>query len=131
VADVEFRLDVAAVRRWLDSPNGDAARYLFRKGLDVSNTAKQLVGVDEGELRRDIGLRPGSDALGLYVDVGSSVEHALVHHEGSAAHTIRPKKAGGMLRFKVGGRVVFARIVRHPGTRGTHYLTRALEMIRR
>jgi hypothetical protein len=138
---VEFRLDPDAVRRWLTRPDGDVARYLFRKGLDVSNVAKQLVGVDEGELRRDIGLRPGQDSRGLFVDIGSSVEHALVHHEGSAPHTIttkppgRPSRAGragaGRLSFTVGGRKVFARIIHHPGTRGTHYLTRALEAIRR
>lgn len=41
---------------------------------------------------------------------------------GTPPHEIRPR-ARRMLRFSVGGTEVFARRVRHPGTRAQHYTT--------
>ena len=41
-------------------------------------------------------------------------------------HLIVPKNADGVLAFPMNGRIVFAKIVRHPGTRGAFMLTTAL-----
>jgi len=128
VADFDVRLDPGAVRELLNGSTGDVYRHLLSESLRVSNRAKELVGVDRGDLRRDIGLRPGRDSTGAYLDVGSGLSYALVHHNGSAPHTIRPRSRR-MLRFQVGGRTVYARSTRHPGTAGTRYLTRALEVL--
>jgi len=45
---------------------------------------------------------------------------------GTRPHIIRPKRAGGVLRFEIGGRVVYARYVSHPGTRPNGFLIEAL-----
>lgn len=47
-------------------------------------------------------------------------------------HIIRPKRPGGMLRFRVwpSGIAVYARFVRHPGTTGQHMMLRAQQEAR-
>ncbi len=50
----------------------------------------------------------GGDFYGVYV------------REGTAPHEIRPKKAKA-LRFMIGNRVVFSRVVHHPGTKANPY----------
>lgn len=54
-------------------------------------------------------------------------DHPAVHYvlNGTRAHLIRPRRRKA-LRFEVGGRVVFARLVRHPGTRANDFMFRAL-----
>lgn len=47
-------------------------------------------------------------------------------HDGTRPHTIRPRNAQ-VLRFVVDGRVVFARVVHHPGTRARPFIQRAVE----
>ncbi|PWI06533.1 hypothetical protein DIZ27_32860 [Streptomyces sp. NWU339] len=47
--------------------------------------------------------------------------------DGTRPHIIRPRRAKA-LRFETGGRVVFAKRVRHPGTRANPFLQRALRM---
>jgi hypothetical protein len=47
---------------------------------------------------------------------------AVLRELDTKAHVIKPKKAGGVLAFipKRGRNVVFAKLVHHPGTKGTH-----------
>lgn len=45
---------------------------------------------------------------------------------GTPRHDIYPRKPGGRLRFTVGGRIVFARMVDHPGTKPNNFLWRAM-----
>jgi len=49
------------------------------------------------------------------VMAGTEDEFAELHHEGTKPYTIRPKQAGGVLRFESGEGIVFAREVHHPG----------------
>lgn len=42
--------------------------------------------------------------------------------EGTEAHTIRPRNKK-LLRFRVGGRIVFAKVVHHPGNEGTRWFS--------
>ena len=52
---------------------------------------------------------------------------ALWLDQGTAPHTIEPKRAGGFLRFSKGGQVIFAKRARHPGQRATHFAERAAQ----
>lgn len=56
--------------------------------------------------------------------VGADDLVAVVLERGSKAHVITPRVASA-LRFRVGGRLVFAQRVEHPGTRPYEWLTRA------
>jgi len=64
-------------------------------------------------------------------EVYNDADYAAVVHDGSGPYTIRPKprktRTGRppMLKFQVGGRTVYAREVRHPGTKGRPWLARA------
>lgn len=51
--------------------------------------------------------------------------------EGTRAHVIRPKKAGGVLSFLAGGSWVHARQVNHPGTKPYPFFKPAVEQTRR
>lgn len=51
----------------------------------------------------------------------ASAPHSLILEKGSRPHIIVPRRAS-VLRFEVGGRVVFAKRVHHPGTQAYHIL---------
>lgn len=50
---------------------------------------------------------------------------------GTSPHDIYPRRPGGVLRFTMGSRVVFARHVHHPGTQPNPFLWKALLAARR
>lgn len=59
--------------------------------------------------------------------VGSDVPHAIYVELDTRKHDIRPRNKK-FLRFEVGGDVVFTKkTVKHPGTKGQHVLTKALD----
>lgn len=69
---------------------------------------------------------------GPQTSVTNTAPHALIIEKGSEPHVITPRRTGGMLRFTVGGRTVYARKVNHPGTRPMGILTESLaEAVRR
>jgi len=96
----------------------------------VVNRAKILCPVDTGRLRASIGPPVYSRTWTLrpQVTVGSDVEYARYVNDGTRRHFIRPKN-GRFLRFTVGGEVVYARVVDHPGTRARPFLDRAVREI--
>jgi hypothetical protein len=70
--------------------------------------------------------------------VRANARHAHLVHDGTRPHVIRAKnrasagRAGGLFRRKamvipIGGRLVFARSVRHPGAKAQPFLDRARE----
>ena len=111
-----------AMDNYLLSTNGQVGRYLARKGHMIESAAKRQVGVSTGALRSSIHMRHFTDPRGQYIKVGSSLSYARVHQEGAKPHLIRPNTAQ-MLRFVSKGQIVFAHMVRHPGTPANRYLT--------
>lgn len=89
--DVEVRFDQAKLRRYLNGPSGDVARYLGKGAVRVTNearlnaTGRQVEGatndagrgpnVDTGRLRSSIAWEIGSDTEGLYADIGTNVPY--------------------------------------------------------
>jgi hypothetical protein len=125
-----IKLDGAQIKGIAKSPEmlADLTRRMTRAQL----AAKTIVGVRTGRLQSSIRKNAGSTAKGVYVDViagwkgaGLGASYMWYHHEGTPPHIIRPRKRKA-LRFIQGGKVRFAQKVHHPGTRGTHFLTRAL-----
>lgn len=102
---------------------GDAA------ARQVVNRAKVLAPVDTGRLRSSIRVeRRSFFGLRSKWTIGSDVEYAPMVNDGTRPHLIRPKNAKA-LRFRMGGRIVFAKVVRHPGTRARPFLDRALREV--
>ena len=117
-----IRLDPAAVRavvgRWADR---DASRTADL----VQARAQELA---PGHLKGTIYKRRKLSVRGPQYEVGSSSPIAVYVENDTRPHVIRPKRAR-VLRFQVGGRVVYAKIVHHPGTKGQHFLARAVREV--
>lgn len=120
------RLDRAVLNRQLQDAS---RRELEIAARQVMNRAKVLCPVDTGRLRASIRIESRRTfAFRSVFTVGSDVEYAGFVNDGTRPHIIRPRNAQA-LRFRVGGRVVFARVVHHPGTRARPFLDRALREV--
>lgn len=62
-----------------------------------------------------------------FVGVGREAPYAIFVNDGTDPYIIRPKKAGGVLRFEVGGKVIYAREVHHRGIDPKQFMERALK----
>ncbi|HEX6518279.1 MAG TPA: HK97 gp10 family phage protein [Nocardioidaceae bacterium] len=123
-----IRLDRAALNRTFSSTSRSEGERAARL---VVARAKILAPVDTGRLRASIRVeRRSFFGLRQRWTVGSDVEYAPMVNDGTRPHVIRPRRAKA-LRFKVGGRTVYAAVVRHPGTRARPFLDRALQEVAR
>jgi hypothetical protein len=100
----------AEVRRGMDRAARFAAESAERK-------AREVAPVRTGNLRGSVSHRPasGSDNVARY-DVIASAKYASFVSEGTRPHLITARRAR-VLHFFAGGREVFTRQVRHPGTK--------------
>lgn len=96
----------------------------------ILNRGTVLTPVRFGNLRAHNKVRVARVAPGARGEVYNDADYAEAVHNGSGPHTIRPRRKKA-LRFVVGGQTVFAKSVRHPGTRGRPWLARAGEEIAR
>jgi len=126
MAKVIFR--EAELDNFLNAPSGQVGAYLAKKGRMITVAAKAQVGVRTGALRASIHMRHLRDSRGQYVKIGSVLDYAPLHHNGTKPHIIRPDRAK-VLRFVRGGKVIFAHSVRHPGTKANRYLTDNLKLV--
>lgn len=111
-----------AFQALLTRPGGPGDRYLRRKAGQVQDLAIRY-STGHGSIPEGIIVGP---VVEKSIKVISTNVHSVLVHNGSRRHFIRPRRAGGWLRFEVGGQVVFAREVNHPGYKGDPFLTTAL-----
>lgn len=117
------RIDRADLRRAI---RGASRSELLRVGPQALNRSKILCPVDTGRLRASIkGQLSRTWTLRPQYTISTDVEYASFVHDGTRPHVIRPRNAQ-VLRFVVDGRVVFARVVHHPGTRARPFIDRAV-----
>lgn len=121
------QLDRAALERLLAGDPGSAlGDDLDARARRVETRAQQLVGVDTTRLLRSIRREAGRGYVDIVAGRQGQTPYLLPHHDGFPPMTIRPRRAKA-LRFTIGGRVIFAARVRHPGFAGTKFLARALD----
>jgi hypothetical protein len=113
----------------LNSPYGPVGRHMFVRGRAIVGAAKAQVGVDTGRLKNSISMSQSRAVYGQSMTIGSPLRYALAHHEGTRPHIITPDRAQ-VLRFSSRGRIVYARSVRHPGTKPNKFLADNLYLIR-
>jgi hypothetical protein len=103
---------------------GAGRRMLERKAERVAALAR-INSASNGSIPEGIIVGP---VVGKKIEVISTNRHSLLVHNGSPRHFIRPRRSSSRarLRFMVGGRIVYARVVDHPGYRGNPFLTDAL-----
>lgn len=125
--EVDFELDSAGWRNFTQDQDGDTVQYLLKRGYWLAALARESIHSKTGRLAESIEVTfiPGVIPA---VHVGSSLDYAYFVHEGTMPHEIAspPPK---MLRFKVRGRIVYARQVTHPGTEAQEYLSRHLRKV--
>lgn len=94
-----------------------ARDVMDRTAERVESDTKAASPVDTGELqaRTRAGDAHGAGNV-IEFDLTADTDYAEIVAKGSRPHIIRPRSARA-LRFNVGGRVIYARVVHHPGTR--------------
>jgi len=85
---------------------------------DIVLTARSIAPRRTGEYAAGIGWRK-IDVMKYLIF--ASAPHSAIVESGSRPHFILPREKK-VLRFEVGGEVVFAKWVMHPGTAGQHIL---------
>ena len=101
-------------------------KYLEKRNMKALIGARRQVGVKTGALQRNIRSYHLGNATGQYAGLIADKPYALMHHEGTKPHIIRPANPGGTLVFRKGSRVISTREVRHPGTKPNRYLSNQL-----
>lgn len=120
------------------TPGGITGRWLRREADRVAHVSKGYVGKGgSGKLAKSIKRTkvtndgPTDLEVSVRADArkrGQPESYALVHHEGSKPHVIEPTTPGGVLHWggRGGPHVI---IVHHPGSDGTHYLVKGLNIV--
>jgi len=106
-----------------------ARKIVARATRKTDNRSAALVPVDTGLLRasRQSDVRSaGSTVTGV---VKYTAEYAAAVHNGRRALTIRSRPGGPKLKFTVGGRTVYTRVVHQPARPGRPFLTTALREV--
>lgn len=120
----DFDLNRTRVERMLRLPGGIVYRNMERRVRRVEEAAIRLAPGSVGRgIRVSIQRGPGGDFRGV---IRSTHPATIYLVNGTRPHMIFPRRPGGVLRFTVGGRVVYARFVNHPGTKPDRFLQEAL-----
>lgn len=126
----ELVIDANKLARFAKSGTGGVLNDLMRRGTNVQIAARGFVRKRTRTLEKSIVKRADVDARGPVVYVLTDVPYARYENDGTPPHIIRARNRK-YLRFPgAGGQLVFVRQVHHPGTKGSHFLTRALPYAR-
>jgi hypothetical protein len=121
---VEVRVDQGVILRMLRARGGVAHRRLSTKTERVAGIASREA---PGSMGRYVDWYVQEGPRGLQGVVTCDHPKVRLVLDGTRPHLIRPRRARA-LRFTVGGDVVFAKLVRHPGTRANDFMGRALRL---
>jgi hypothetical protein len=116
------RINQSLFQSLLSRVGGPGERLLRRKAERVAALAR-VYSASNGTIPQGIIVGPYENKS---IDVISTNPHTLFVHNGTRRHLIRPRRADGFLRFEIGGRVIYTKIVKHPGNRANPFLTNAL-----
>lgn len=106
--------ELDALRRELDQRVRITSRRLAN---EWERELRRTNPVDTGNMRDKTTVREQVSAGGVRVVAVVDTDYAIYVSEGTRPHIIRPRPPRKALRFTVGGRVVYAAKVNHPGTR--------------
>lgn len=126
---VRLQLDRPAIDREMRGPTGPVVKFVRDTTRATRTRAVLRCPVDTGHLRNSHYERVEITRGAVTGYVGTDVEYARFVHDGTRPHTIRPRRPGGVLRFRVGTDVVFAAFARHPGTRAQPWLEQSLREV--
>lgn len=123
IAKAFITMNQAATR---DAGNRAGLTLVNQLSRRVAETARAEAPARTGFLRNSIRPAPATIVGNKIVGgVEAHAEYGIFVHQGTKPHMIYPRKAKA-LRFTIGGRTVYAKSVRHPGTRPQPFLLTAL-----
>jgi hypothetical protein len=120
-----FDLNRTAIQRMLRLPGGLVYRDMERRVRRVEAEARRRAPGSMGQGNNiTVAIRsgPGGDFQGV---INSRHPASLYVLGGTRPHVIRPVRARA-LRFDMGGRTVYAKVVMHPGTQPNRFLQESL-----
>ena len=123
----EFTLNEKALTDQIQAIGRSRMASLQRR---IANQARQDVPVKTGNLGRSIGEgRIGFSGPRMITgSVHAAARYAAAVHEGRRARVIVPRRAAA-LRFQIGGRTVFAKMVRQGPVKGRPFLRNAAQRV--
>lgn len=122
---VKIVLDREAVRR---VPQDLVRPLVDKTARKVHRGALSTVRVRTGAVRAGIAVTRSTTATKVSSTITAHHGRSLLEHEGSPRHPIRQRPGGPLLTFfwRRVGRVVHFHSVKHPGTKGSKFLTKPL-----
>jgi len=126
VASADISRLAEALRRTAEQSQQTTQQVLIQASNQILAEMEARVPVDTGNLRRSLGVRVHNDRVIIGPNVNQAPYAGYVEF-GTKPHVIRPKRAGGVLRFNVGGTIVYAKVVHHPGTKAQPYVMPAFQ----
>ena len=110
-----------------DDLEREAGQIIAQTAQRVASIARAKAPKKTGKLASSINVRYVSP---LSAEIGPEVDYGVFQEFGTgtrgeyptAMYEIKPKKPGGVLVFKVDGKTVFARSVKHPGIKARPYM---------
>ncbi|WP_284576856.1 hypothetical protein [Streptomyces sp. 2P-4] len=121
---VEVSIPPGQLARLLRLRNGTVARRLAAR---TERTARIAEREAPGRMGRFVSWEVTEGPQGLQGVITCDHPATRFVLDGTRPHLIRPRRRKA-LRFEVGGDVVFAKLVRHPGTKPNNFLGRALRL---
>lgn len=131
--------DLAALAADLQAASGkpliaSAQEIIQQSAQRIRDEAQTRAPVKSGRLKESISIRYPAPLTAV---IGSNVEYATYQEYGTGTrgefggheYEIRPKRAGGVLAFTVGGKTVFTRLVKHPGIKARPFMRPAFEAV--
>lgn len=111
-------------KTFLNDPDSGVWTELDRRMTRAQLVARSKVRVRTGRLlssiRKNRGIYRGYPSVSVLAG-GKGINYTMYEHDGTPPHIIRARR-GKTLRFVYNGEIVFRKQVRHPGTRGSHFL---------
>lgn len=118
-----IRIDRAKLDRMLAGRGGLVDRDLRKRAARVVTAAR--AGAPGSMARKITEPKIGRNGRGLTATITSQHPATLFVVNGTRPHQIRPVRTKA-LRFTISGRVVYAKLVAHPGTKPNPFLQKAL-----
>jgi hypothetical protein len=129
-----YRLQIydTKLHLFLNTPNSgdrkDLWKYIERHLKLTVFAAKRDVGVKTGALRASISGYHLGNSTGQYAGVRAVRPYALMHHEGTRPHLIKPNSAPKLV-FMSKSRIIRTSLVHHPGTKPNPFLRKNLDIL--
>ena len=132
-ASGSFNVNQGNMHQFLTGPQSHMVRFLRETTRQTVNAAKTQslsgVPVRTGQLRNSMRADHISvTGMTARTAVVADKDYAAAVHDGSKPHIIRPRNKKA-LAFKVDGRTVFVKEVKHPGAKPNPFLLRAARRV--